>query len=726
MYQRASTKLQCHSIIEARRVAKEYENGLDEKSRKLYGKYFTGLPLSKLLSTLAMERDCKLVIDPMAGHGDLLDATLELAYLQSIKLKTVHGIEINEETACVCKNRLKPWLDFEVSDTIAVFENDAFDPILVRNLESNGYDLVITNPPFVRYQITSGSRSDLNPQKIREALLEIATDRISTEEISIWSTFIKSYSGLADLSIPSWLLASMLVRPGGTLALVAPATWETRQYADIIKYLLFRCFDIQTIVTDTPPGWFSNALVRTQLIIAKKLQQSEVLKPISKRNLQNKRISRVEISPKATNEESIVGNLFPGSDSDFQFVEWLDNIKQANRAISNDLVKIRYTPIIDEIGRLKEIAEKTQWFRKLESLEDETIGVINNRSTVPERIQNILPHYIDDKLKPIEESNIRVGQGLRTGCNDFFYVTFVQKADERTVRIRLSSLFQNEELNIPKSVVSPVMRHQADLAFMKDVKKRLKDLVLDLRDCVLSEDYKYVEAAKETYIMAGKSIPSIMPYELSEYVRKASKTTYIKSKINKQIPGLSAVRPNVRKYNPKRPSITPRFWYMLPDFTRRHIPEAFVPRINHDNPWTLANIDPAIIIDANFSTIWQIGDRWSPQAIVALMNSTWSRVYMESIGTLFGGGALKLEANHLRQIRIPILTLAELQSLDRLGKKLMSSLDIADAQVLKRIDRVLMSALLPSSSASIVDEVIYRLNVLLSELCVERQRKVRH
>lgn len=714
------------SIIKARRIAKEYENSLDEKSRKLYGKYFTGIPLSRLLATIALERDCKSVIDPMAGHGDLLDATLELAHLQSIKFKSLHGIEINTETASTCKNRLRPWLDLEVSDTIKIFKNDAFDPILIRSLESNGYDLVITNPPFVRYQITSGSQSALNPKKIREALLEIAADRISTDEISIWSTLIKSYSGLADLSVPSWLLASMLVRPGGTLALVAPATWETRQYADIIKYLLFKCFALDTIVTDTPPGWFSNALVRTQLIIAKKLLLPEVLTPIDKRNLLNKYLSRIEITPKARNEESIVGNFYAGPNPDFQFVEWLNNVKQSKQAISNDFVKVRHLSFIDEIGRLKGIIKNTRWFSKLESPEDEAVRAINYRSTVPERINNILPHYTDENLRPIEESNIRVGQGLRTGCNDFFYVTCMREIDEETVQVRLSSLFRNTELNIPKSVVAPVMRNQAGLAFLKNAKDNLKGLVLDLRNCVLPEDYKSVEAAKESYLKAGKSIPSIMPYELSEYVRKASKTTYTKSKINKPIPGLSAVHPNVRKYDPKRPSLTPRFWYMLPDFTRRHIPEAFVPRINHDNPWTFANSDPAVIIDANFSTIWQIGKRWTSQAIVALMNSTWCRVYMESIGTPLGGGALKLEATHLRQIRIPVLTSTELESLDQLGKKLEGRVDTACEQILNQIDHVVIAAILPSSSIAIIEEVIYKFNVLLSELCIERQRITKH
>lgn len=102
------------------------------------------------------------------------------------------------------------------------------------------YDLVITNPPYVRHQLLRASGAD--SKKIRSNLQEIADHYLSGIEGNIWKSLIESYSGLSDLSIPAWLLSGLLVRPGGRLALVVPATWRTRDYADVVRYLLLRCF----------------------------------------------------------------------------------------------------------------------------------------------------------------------------------------------------------------------------------------------------------------------------------------------------------------------------------------------------------------------------------------------------------------------------------------------------------------------------------------------------
>ena len=65
------------------------------------------------------------------------------------------------------------------------------------------------------------------------------------------------------------------------------------------------------------------------------------------------------------------------------------------------------------------------------------------------------------------------------------------------------------------------------------------------------------------------------------------------------------MRTNVRQS--RNGKSLPRFWYMLPDFAPRHLPPAFVPRINHGVARVESNLEPAILIDANFSTFWAHG-----------------------------------------------------------------------------------------------------------------------
>ena len=63
----------------ARATARLYESTLPAEQRKALGQFFTGLPLGKLLAHLSLDSGTKTVLDPMAGHGDLLDAVWEAA-----------------------------------------------------------------------------------------------------------------------------------------------------------------------------------------------------------------------------------------------------------------------------------------------------------------------------------------------------------------------------------------------------------------------------------------------------------------------------------------------------------------------------------------------------------------------------------------------------------------------------------------------------------------------
>jgi hypothetical protein len=136
---------------------------------------------------------------------------------------------------------------------------------------------------------------------------------------------------------------------------------------------------------------------------------------------------------------------------------------------------------------------------------------------------------------------------------------------------------------------------------------------------------------------------------------------------------------------------------MLPDFAPRHLPAAFVPRVNNGLAWVEANCDPSILIDANFSTFWSARNRWSGYAMKAFLNSAWCRSLMEAVGTPLGGGALKLEATHLRRIPIPALSDGARDKLDIAGRRLTrKARDIQD-----HIDKIILDELLSGYSSRV-------------------------
>ena len=232
-----------------RAAARIYEQALPPRQRKQLGQYFTRLPIGKLLAHLALDPDTRTVLDPMAGHGNLLDATWEAAAERGIEIQRLDGIEIDEATAAACRDRLTRMASTASAPARQIIAADAFDPVSINALPQNAYDLVITNPPYVRYQSRNGNGG--GGDAIRAGLSATIASHLSGADKKVWSVLAEGYSGLADLSVPAWILSAAMVRPGRRLALVVPATWRSRDYADVIRYLVLRCFALECIVGES-------------------------------------------------------------------------------------------------------------------------------------------------------------------------------------------------------------------------------------------------------------------------------------------------------------------------------------------------------------------------------------------------------------------------------------------------------------------------------------------
>jgi len=710
------------SVIEdARSAAANYEAHLEPLRRKRLGQFFSGLPLGRLLASISLDRDASTAIDPMAGHGDLLDAVLERSCQHGELLARVEGVEIDARTAEMCIRRLEEWRRELGPAAVVIEPRDAFDAQARDRYSKSGYDLVITNPPYVRYQTQASldaNDAQRSPDEIRRDLYSIVSDHAGGTEWPIWQTVIEKYSGLADLSVPAWILAASLVRPGGVLAVVAPATWRSRDYGDVIKYLLARCFRLTYVIEDTQPGWFSDALVRTELVVARRRTTEEASIPLSRRSDEQQPVVSVRVSPPASDSRSLVGSAFPGKDPEEQFARWLESVTVSGEDVDRGLAWS--TNSLSEVAdSLVGALRRRRW---VSALEPDASGPLfsngnrRSRTIVPEPLRPLLEQAGTVDVVLPKSIGLSISQGLRTGCNGFFYVDAIGPAADNSVRVRLSRLFNEEELLVPADCLVPVIRRQAEVE--RPVKgETLAGRVLDLSRWVLPEDAEAVNQARHIYERERLAIPTVMPPQLADFVRRAGQTVYEAGAEGVRVSELSAVRTNVRSPASGR---TPRFWYMLPMFARRHRPDAFVARVNQDIPHVDANDDPAILIDANFSTLWSDEVAWSRFAICAVLNSAWARVCMEALGTPLGGGALKLEATQLRRLPLPALTERDLIFLDSEGRKLVRD----RAARLEAVDRILIERITGlSKDATQTQELISHLVSSADTMCRDRQKQ---
>ncbi len=150
---------------------------------------------------------------------------------------------------------------------------------------------------------------------------------------------------------------------------------------------------------------------------------------------------------------------------------------------------------------------------------------------------------------------------------------------------------------------------------------------------------------------------------------------------------------------------------MLPDFARRHRPNLLIARVNTGTPKAYLNENSRCIIDANFSTLWiDEESNLDEYVLLALLNSAWAAAALELTSSVMGGGALKVEATHLRRLPFPPLEAHTLSELNVLGKELARL--ASDTQIIplfERIDILVASASLGRKAS---DEDVIALRAL--------------
>lgn len=635
--------------------------------RKRLGQYFTGVGLGRLLAALAQAETAKSILDPMAGSGDLLVSCLEIGS----KPELLAGIEIDAAAREACATRL-PWAHCVLGS--------AFDPDTIARLPAESWDLVITNPPYVRYQSLSGKADATHAlpsaAQIRTGLLR-ALDlmpALDAEDKRLFAHLVGGYSGLSDLAVPSWILCAALVKQGGRLALVVPESWLSRDYATIVHYLLFRWFDVEFVVEDEHASWFQDAQVKTTLIIAKRVKRRASALSRS----EGSTYCHIAISAAAASQSSPIGRIsLPTKGTERSFANearlWLRNASSH----ATGLARARPVSLKQACRNVVAAASRQKWFTtSLETEASYTEGVY-----VPHEIHDWLAQRaLLPSFESFESQGVAVGQGLRTGANGFFYADGERSGGH--VKLSFSGPLAGLVANVPLGIAKPALRRQSELpeGFVVSPAS-VKGWALDLRGHVLPEDMGDGDLISLPY--------EPMPEEVAKIVKAAALANFGTSEKPQKVWDLTAVSPNIRPASRGAPV---RHWYMLPDFAPRHLPDALLARVNSATPKAYLNEGRACLIDANFLSIWIIeNSQWTAETLLAFMNCAWAQAVIEHSGAVMGGGALKVEATHLRRFPVPALGKDRLRKLSELGEKLARGEDAQ--QTMAVIDEVVAQAL---------------------------------
>ncbi len=597
--------------------------------QKRFGQYFSGDKVAALLSLLLPQglQYCS-IIDPMVGNGDLLSAVVAKA----TKNVQMLGVEIDEPVAVACQKRLPQ---------ANIICEDAFQSKAV--ITEKGWDLVITNPPYVRYQLQNDDNSVMpTGNAIRDNLFTLLNQLsyLDAEEKQLLLQITQNYSGLSDMAVPSWILCASLVKTGGILAMVVPETWLNREYAKPIQYLLLKTFDVLTIARDVNACWFDNALVRTCLIVAKKKK----IVPLSETS--GEKTLFIDLGAGLVGECSLVDNLaWNGLSGEKALIDLLT--RTVNAADNDFALESRSTMSL--FPQMLASQRIPKW------MSSGDFQAQNNASQLPRELGSILNSVPEQAYMTLGDFGIHCGQGLRSGANEFFYLEITGETDDKYSLFTSKWFGRGRTIEVPKKFIIRCVQNRRQVTGLVANPQALETGVLYLQDHIRPQDFNVcAHNAAERY--------KVLPSALNDYISTAEK---YKNPRGISFREYSAVKPNEKKID----SQYERFWYMLPQFAPRHLPNLCITRVSStaaDCVYIPQSEENPIAVDANFVTLWGSSEE-TIKICLALLNSTWSKCYLELLCTVMGGGALKIEASHVRQLLFPKLNRRQLQRLSKYG-----------------------------------------------------------
>ena len=194
---------------------------------KAFGAYYTPDKSVDFMVHWAVRQTDFNVIDPSFGNGVFLEASGRQVAHPS---EQIYGIELDE----IVYNASKKYLESHYQITKLwqgnFFESDSFfKDNFERASPVEAFEAVVGNPPFIRYQSFKGKERALGLQRAADLGVDLPG------HASSWAPFL--------------VHAVSLIKPGGRLAMVAPAELGHAAYARHVLEFLLNQFATLNILT---------------------------------------------------------------------------------------------------------------------------------------------------------------------------------------------------------------------------------------------------------------------------------------------------------------------------------------------------------------------------------------------------------------------------------------------------------------------------------------------
>lgn len=124
----------------------------DSSEQKLRGAYYTPLKLAeKIVEFFKDDQSIQKILEPSCGDGVFVDALIENRILD--EQKNITAVEIEKKEAAKLSKKLSE------NSSVTILNEDFFE-FYHKNKEVQKYDLILGNPPYIRYQYLEEEQRD--------------------------------------------------------------------------------------------------------------------------------------------------------------------------------------------------------------------------------------------------------------------------------------------------------------------------------------------------------------------------------------------------------------------------------------------------------------------------------------------------------------------------------------------------------------------------------------
>jgi adenine-specific DNA-methyltransferase len=192
----------------------------DSTAQKLRGAYYTPLQLANAMVSLFDAETFGKILEPSCGDGVFLDSLAANGMLRRAKSVTAIEIEIGESEKACARHGASP--------NVNILCDDFFD-FYKRSHQSERYDLILGNPPYIRYQYLTEKQREL------QSMILTTHGMKSNKLINSWVCFL--------------VACVQMLSDNGRIAFVIPAEILQVAYAEDLRLFLSNQLARITLIT---------------------------------------------------------------------------------------------------------------------------------------------------------------------------------------------------------------------------------------------------------------------------------------------------------------------------------------------------------------------------------------------------------------------------------------------------------------------------------------------